>query len=141
MKLHPALSHRLVLTAALVLTPAVTLAQATTPGQAAFSGGALFNTYCAVCHGGAAKGDGPLAASLKDKPKDLTIFAKTNGGTYPAELVSKIIDGREAVKGHGGKDMPVWGDAFKASIEVQNEQAVKARIDALVRYLGTIQVK
>jgi len=32
----------------------------------------LFDTYCTTCHGENAKGDGPLAASLNVKPKDLT---------------------------------------------------------------------
>lgn len=131
----------LVIVGAVVSLIPATLHAQTTGGTATYSGASLFNTYCAVCHGTSAKGDGPLAASLKDAPKDLTVFAKGNGGTYPADVVSRIIDGRAPVKGHGGRDMPIWGDAFKAAIDVQSEEAVKARIDALVRYLGTIQVK
>jgi hypothetical protein len=42
--------------------------------------------------------------------------------------VRKVIDGRQPVTGHGGKDMPVWGDAFQAA---SGESAVKARIEAL----------
>ena len=45
---------------------------------------------------------------------------------------SWIGDGRELVKGHGGTDMPVWGDAFKRSSAGDSETAVKARIKALV---------
>jgi hypothetical protein len=78
---------------------------------------------------------------LKKSPADLTVFAKNNGGTYPAELVGRIIDGRKQVDGHGGKDMPVWGDSFKEATGGSDEAAIKARIDALVRYLETIQVK
>ncbi|WP_396627501.1 c-type cytochrome [Luteitalea sp.] len=108
---------------------------------AAFVGSDLFRTYCATCHGQGAKGDGPLATMLKKSPADLTVFAKNNGGTYPAELVGRIIDGRKQVDGHGGKDMPVWGDSFKEATGGSDEAAIKARIDALVRYLETIQVK
>jgi hypothetical protein len=35
--------------------------------------------------------------------------------------------------------MPVWGDAFKASRDGLSADAVKERIDALVRYLEAIQ--
>jgi hypothetical protein len=37
--------------------------------------------------------------------------------------------------------MPVWGDAFKESVEGHSEKAVKARIDALVEHLKSIQAK
>ncbi|WP_239491047.1 c-type cytochrome [Luteitalea sp. TBR-22] len=114
---------------------------ASTGKAAAFVGSDLFRSYCATCHGEAAKGDGPLASMLKKRPADLTMFSKNNGGTFPAELVGRIIDGRKQVDGHGGKDMPVWGDAFKEAGGGSDEAAIKARIDALVRYLETIQVK
>ena len=104
------------------------------------AGSGLFSTYCVVCHGADGKGTGPLADSLKRRPADLTALAKTNGGTYPRDMVAKIIDGREGVKGHGGGDMPVWGDAFERSQDA-GPQAVKERIEALVEYLATIQAK
>ena len=47
---------------------------------------------------------------------------------FDADKVYRMIDGRESVKGHGGTDMPVWGDAFKRSVEGYSEKAVKARI-------------
>jgi hypothetical protein len=78
---------------------------------------------------------------LKKRPADLTVFARNNGGAFPAELVGKIIDGRQPVKGHGGKDMPVWGDAFKEASGGADEAAIKARIDALVRHVETLQAK
>jgi mono/diheme cytochrome c family protein len=109
------------------------------PVQQAYSGSELFKTYCAACHGTSAHGDGPLAANMKKPPPDLTQFAARNGGVFPAALVAQIIDGRQPVTGHGGPDMPVWGDAFKASRLGSSEESVQARIKALVEYLEHIQ--
>ncbi len=121
-----------------------TLAQAHERPQAAtrpYLGSHLYRTYCAVCHGKAARGDGPLADQMKTRPPALTHFAQRNGGTYPSALVARIIDGRQPLPGHGGPDMPVWGDVFKASRTGSSEAAVKARIDALVNYLESLQEK
>ena len=109
--------------------------------SAAASGAQSFKTYCASCHGTGAKGDGPLAEHLKVLPADLTAISQRNGGQFPFDDVRKKIDGRESVAGHGTTDMPVWGDAFKQSVEGYSEKAVKARIDALVEYLKSIQAK
>ncbi|MEZ5284241.1 MAG: hypothetical protein R2712_05405 [Vicinamibacterales bacterium] len=104
------------------------------------AGSGLFSTYCVVCHGNDAKGTGPLADSLKRRPADLTLLAKNNGGEFPRDLVLRIIDGRNPVKGHGGGDMPVWGDAFERSVDA-GPQAVRDRIEALVEYIGAMQIK
>jgi mono/diheme cytochrome c family protein len=109
--------------------------------RAKFDGGEVFRTYCVVCHGATAKGDGPLASGLRKPPPDLTLFAKRNQDTYPKDLVAKIIDGREPVKGHGGGDMPVWGDAFSRSREDADPESVKQKIQAVVDYLETLQQK
>ena len=103
-------------------------------------GGALFRTYCATCHGTGAKGDGPLSASLRTVPPDLTRLARRNDGKFDGDKVHRIVDGRVPVKGHGGEDMPVWGDAFRRSADGYSEKAVKDRIDALVEFLRGIQV-
>jgi len=104
-------------------------------------GRSLYRTYCAVFHGKQGEGDGPLAEHLRFRPPDLTTFAKRGGGKYDALKMYRIIDGREPVKGHGGPDMPVWGDAFKRTAEGYSEEKVKARINGLVEYLKDIQVK
>ena len=109
------------------------------PAQPSYSGSELFKTYCVACHGTSAHGDGPLAANMKKPPPDLTQFAARNGGMFPSALVARIIDGRQPVTGHGGPDMPVWGDAFKASRVGSSEEAVQARITALVEHLERIQ--
>jgi len=61
-------------------------------------GKAAYDTGCAVCHGATGKGDGPGAAALNPKPKDLNdkgIQAQTDG-----ELFWKISEGRGV--------MPPW---------------------------------
>jgi mono/diheme cytochrome c family protein len=105
------------------------------------SGDALFRTYCASCHGPGGKGDGPLAANLRTAPADLTRLARRAHGKFDAEKVRRAIDGRQRVPSHGTSDMPVWGDAFKNAAEGYSEERVKARIDALVDFLKTIQEK
>jgi mono/diheme cytochrome c family protein len=111
----------------------------TQPGQD--DGSTLYATYCAACHGRTAQGDGPLADSMRRRPANLTEIAKRNNGVFPKEMVFRIIDGRQPVRGHGGPDMPVWGDAFTRSVEVSSDEGVKNRIDAIVNYLETIQVR
>jgi len=105
------------------------------------SGSYTYRTYCASCHGAKGKGDGPLAQSLRFAPPDLTRIAERNGGVYPADDVYQMIDGRKPLKGHGGPDMPVWGDAFKNTESGGGDEAVKAKIEALVDYIKTLQVK
>jgi mono/diheme cytochrome c family protein len=109
--------------------------------QVEVSGQAIFKTYCASCHGPEAKGDGPIAKHLRMAPPDLTRLAQSNHGKFEADKVHRIIDGRDPVKGHGGPDMPVWGDAFRQSHEGYSEEKVRARIAALVDYLESMQSK
>ena len=128
---------------ALLLTPLAAAAQTPAPSNAqqAIAGAELFRTYCAVCHGSGARGDGPLASSMTRRPADLTEIAKRNGGLFPSELVFRTIDGKKPVRGHGGPDMPVWGDAFARSRDGGSEDKVKQMIDSLVNYLESIQAR
>jgi mono/diheme cytochrome c family protein len=99
------------------------------------TGAQLFRVHCSSCHGANGRGDGPLADLLRRMPPDLTQFTRRNGGGFPNERVHRIIDGRD-VASHGDRDMPVWGDVFTKG---SSAAAVKARIDAIVRYLAGIQ--
>jgi mono/diheme cytochrome c family protein len=103
------------------------------------SGHATYMTYCAVCHGVAAKGDGPLADQLRVRPPDLTLLAKRSGGRFDEETVRRIIDGRKPVKGHGGPDMPVWGDVFKNTADGYSDAAVREKVAGLVEHLRSLQ--
>lgn len=84
------------------------------------------------------RGDGPLASSLRRPPANLTRLSEINGGTFPAELIARVIDGRKPIKGHGGGDMPVWGDAFSRT---DDPTPVAERISRVVRYLESIQAR
>jgi universal stress protein A len=111
------------------------------PLKQSVPGAETFRTYCATCHGTSARGDGPLASSMRRKPANLTEIAKRNGGVFPSEMVFKVIDGRQPIRGHGGPDMPAWGDAFSRSREAGDDERVKSVIKALVDYLEGIQLR
>lgn len=100
----------------------------------------LFRAYCASCHGTDAKGGGPMAASLKVAPADLTRISARNGGVFPRMRVERIISGEEQpTHGHGSSEMPVWGPIFsKVTTDVD---LGLVRIDNLARYLSDIQQK
>ncbi len=103
----------------------------------------VFAQHCVVCHGHDAKGDGVASSLLTVKPADLTQIAKKAGGTFPFWKVYGIIDGREDVKGHGTRDMPIWGAEFRsqASASPTAESQTRGRILELVYYIQSIQAK
>lgn len=125
-------------TSLLLFVPVLFLATPVHAQTPTVSGSATFTLYCATCHGPSARGNGPMAAMLSKPPADLTRIAKRNGGTFPSELIAKVIDGRSAVKGHGGGDMPVWGDAFAKSSDPTPPAEKIARV---VTYLESIQAR
>ncbi len=49
-----------------------------------------------------------MAAQLNTPPGDLTLLSKKNGGTYPYKMVFDTISGKNVIKSHGTRDMPVW---------------------------------
>jgi mono/diheme cytochrome c family protein len=131
---------RLALSGVLIAIASVsTGGAAQSKGQLGFSGSGLFINYCATCHGESATGNGPLAAMLRKRPANLTLLARSNGGVFSPEMVARIIDGRKPLAGHGGGDMPAWGDAFARSAE--GAENIPDKIAALVIYLETIQQK
>jgi len=105
-----------------------------------FRGPELFKAYCATCHGKDGKGGGPMTASLRTGPADLTRIAARNGGTFPFLEVQKIITGEQQPPAtHWTREMPVWGPIFS---EVTWDQHLgRVRIYSLAKYLEGIQVK
>jgi mono/diheme cytochrome c family protein len=108
---------------------------------AVVSGAYSFRTYCASCHGVDGRGEGPLTDSLRFTPPDLTLIAKRNRGEFPMEKVVRIVDGRNPVKGHGGPDMPIWGDAFRNAETGYGDAAARAKVRGVVEHLKTLQAK
>ena len=108
-------------------------------------GGELFAELCAACHGKEGKGDGPVAASLKNAVPNLTLLAANNEGTFPYKATEDSIVGKNRVASHGTVDMPVWGAAFEGVRpdwkQYRREALAKQRIHNLVEYISTIQVK
>jgi mono/diheme cytochrome c family protein len=113
--------------------------------EVAAVGRPLYEDNCMVCHGHTAKGDGPMVTFglLVVPAPDLTQLSKRNNGHFPFWQMYRVIDGREAVKGHGEREMPMWGDEFRldtgSSMMLQTE--VRGRILALVYYLQSLQEK
>jgi mono/diheme cytochrome c family protein len=124
------------------IQPDKSLAQQTTPQQeVASTGKPLFDQYCATCHGRNGKGDGPASSVLITKPADLTQISKKNNGDYPFWRIYSVIDGRELVKGHGDRDMPIWGQAWTVGGGVTASADARGRILALTYYIESIQAK
>jgi mono/diheme cytochrome c family protein len=107
------------------------------------AGRKVYEQNCAVCHGREGKSDGGAATLLTVKPADLTQISKKNDGEFPFWQVYGTIDGREEVKGHGTRDMPIWGAEFRlqAGSSAIAESQVRGRILELVYYLQSIQAK
>jgi mono/diheme cytochrome c family protein len=135
--------------ALLILTTTLSLSTAAFPQtEKTDLGKKEYDLQCGICHGADAKGNGVFGASLKVVPPDLTVLAKNNGGIFPAERISSVIDGRVEIASHGPRDMPIWGtrysvDAAKqfADFPYAEEAYIRARVLRLMDYLYRIQKK
>lgn len=78
-------------------------AEAVTDGQA------LYQTNCATCHGDSGHGDGPVAASLNPRPRDLVTLNESATDDY---LFWRISTGRSGTAMAGWKgilsDEQIW---------------------------------
>lgn len=107
-----------------------------------------YGQSCATCHGLDGKGKGSFSQALELSVPDITTLAKRNGGVFPVTRVYDVIDGREVVKAHGTRDMPIWGKHYSVSAAPRYddyaynpEAAVRGRILALIDYLYRLQSK
>lgn len=99
-------------------------------------GAELYQGYCAVCHGEAAKGNGPAARALTPLPSDLTHLAIQNEGEYPSLAVMHAISGRfQEAEYHS--EMPSWETVFVAA--TGDPLGARLRVRNLTRYLETVQ--
>jgi mono/diheme cytochrome c family protein len=112
------------------------------PAQQAnlLSGRNTFVQYCASCHGTVGKGDGPAAFAMKAPPPDLTMLAKRHEGKFPAGYVGALLKFGRNLASHGSEDMPVWGTRFR-SLDPEHDPTGQQHTDAVVAYIGSLQVK
>jgi mono/diheme cytochrome c family protein len=106
-----------------------------------YSGEELYARFCASCHGEQARGDGPVAPSLRTAPPDLTTISQRHG-EFPVGLIRDMVDGRGVdVRAHGTREMPVWGYEFwvEEGGDVVAQRAVRDAIAKLVDYLRSVQ--
>jgi mono/diheme cytochrome c family protein len=127
--------------AALLLLAALAPAGCVDEERLETTGADLYRTHCAACHGAEGRGDGPVAASLAQRPADLTAIAKRAGGAFPEADVMATIDGRRRVAVHGPREMPVWGAVFESEHAGEPYAAYTSLLDsrALTDYLRSIQ--
>lgn len=135
-------SLKAALCAALV-TLAAALPRASAQEMEVIAAGELeYQRNCAVCHGIDGKGQGLMKRFLTVAPTDLTALAKKNAGRFPFWQTYRIIDGREEVRGHGTREMPVWGARFRVDAggdDSPGRAQAAGRILSLVFYLQHIQ--
>jgi len=109
------------------------------------AGKADFVKHCAPCHGKDGKGHGPETNLIPGiKPADLTKISRKNGDVFPFQQVEDTIDGRKKIPSHERFDMPFWGVNFQEEgkeFSPASEAKSKARIDAIIGYIETIQQK
>jgi mono/diheme cytochrome c family protein len=135
--------------AVLVLLSASSLgATASAQTATADRGQSEYDARCSICHGQDAKGNGVFSQALKVAPPDLTLLARNNGGVFPAERISGVIDGRIEFASHGPRDMPIWGARYAADaarrfpeMPYAQETYIRASVLQLVEYLSRIQQK
>ena len=107
-----------------------------------------YTRSCAACHGASGKGDGPVAAVLSTSLPNLTTISQRNKGMFPTTKIYQLIDGEGSLGPHGSKEMPVWGDRYRADAigqmagvphDLSPEVIAHGRILSLVYYLETMQ--
>jgi mono/diheme cytochrome c family protein len=127
----------------LLLLPALLLIARPAAAQ---SGKQDYNAYCAECHGRDGKGNGPTTETvpMNPPPPDLTVLAKKNGGKFPFDEVVDIVDGRKNIPSHERIQMPFLGTTLQQpgkEFTPESDAAVKRRIDAMARYVESLQQK
>jgi mono/diheme cytochrome c family protein len=105
-----------------------------------------YKDSCLNCHGESGDGNGPYAQLLNKRASDLTQLTRKNNGVFPFARIYEVIDGRQVVSGHGERDMPIWGNAYRikageyyGDMSYNPEHYVRARILAVIEYISRLQ--
>lgn len=98
-----------------------------------------FQESCSACHGADASGRGELANKLVKPPKDLTMIAENNGGTFPFWRVFDIIAGDTKVEDHDTSQMPLFSERMRGQESAGIFPPAPLRVLALTHYLESIQ--
>jgi mono/diheme cytochrome c family protein len=77
-------------------------------------GQALYEAHCLACHGKNGRGNGPKAAELDEKPKDLAKLAK-NVPEFKFYMMVSMLQG----------DMPGWKTIFTSQEIIDLENYLK----------------
>ena len=135
------------------------ISMANEDAKALGTGKSEFLSNCAECHGVDGRGSGPMSGKLKIKPANLTILARRNNGMFAPGEIYRKIDGRYGIGLRPGSAMPIWGCRQGAppdrygkmkkpkpldsllDLPCDSEARIRARISAIVDYLGQIQEK
>jgi mono/diheme cytochrome c family protein len=128
-----------------VLFPSEAVSQPTVKREvarpvASTEGKVIYREYCAVCHGVDGKGNGPAAAALKSPPSDLTTYAQRHQGRFSEMDLRTIIEGEKDVPAHGSKEMPIWGEVFRALTGGDRAER-DLRMRNLIEHIRSMQVK
>ncbi|NND05211.1 MAG: cytochrome c [Saprospiraceae bacterium] len=113
-----------------------TVSQEGTRHAQAMRGKEIFAEQCMSCHG---MDDLPATKTdLEEKAPDLTqIIKRRKKSEFPVAEIARIIDGRLIVKGHGPREMPVWGEVYDSL--GMDKESIRGRKGELVAYLMSIQ--
>jgi hypothetical protein len=135
---------RLIFYVAILVASLISTATRARPQETeVIAGGELeYQNHCAICHGVDGKGHGIMAKFLTISPSDLTQIAKKNAGRFSFWQVYRVIDGREEIRGHGTREMPIWGARFQADAKGSDPGSraqVAGRLLSLVFYLQQLQ--
>jgi len=58
----------------------------------------------------------------------------------PAHRIAELIDGRDTIRAHGTRDMPVWGERlYEVGESNKGEVGIGEVITKIIDYLDTIQ--
>lgn len=109
------MKKQIILTLAIIISiSAGTAALSQTKGDPA-KGKQVYDTRCAMCHGPGGQGDGPAAAALEPKPRDLSSADYMSGLTndYLHKVIAKggaAVGKSAAMPAHSGmlSDDDIW---------------------------------